>query len=356
MNSKITFSDLINKIATETGVSKQFVHDILKEAGNIIKEGLERDGRVRISGLGYFKLKWTKARRGRNPQTGETIEIPAHNKVNFMPELSFRKYINRKYKDLRSIDFKEEIEAGLTFVGKEQEPTEIVEPEPTSIRAEQEAAKTKIVSEPPETQIERKGILKKIPVWLWLTTIILIVALVSLLWQPWKTTIPISEEVKVPESIVEEIETETEKPELEPVEPTPLEMGTPGGRHIIKPGDKLWDLAQNYYHEAYLWPNIFRVNLDKIKNPDTMLAGIEIQIPPLQGKFGSLTEKDIKEIAEGYIQVYLVYKQLDKEKVHYYLWVTKCCDIPDLINQFRDEIDEADINLVTGIGGSPGIK
>lgn len=356
MSNKITFSDLINKIAVETGFSKKFVHDILREVVNIIKEGLERDGRVRIKGLGYFKLKWTNARRGRNPQTGETIEIPAHNKVNFMPELSFRKYINRKYKDLRSIDFKEEIETDLPSVGKEQEPTKIVEPEPPSVRTEQEAVKAKIISEPSEIQIERKGILKKIPVWIWITTIILIVAIVSFLWQPWKTTKPVSEEVKVIESIVEEIESEAEKLVPEPVEPIPSEMGTPGGQYIVKPGDKLWNLAQDYYNEAYLWPNIFRVNLDKIKNPDTMVTGIEVKIPPLEGKFGSLTEKDIKEIAEGYVQVYLVYKQIGKEKAYYYLWVTKCCDIPDLINQFRDKIDEADINLITGIGGSPGIK
>lgn len=356
MSSKVTFSDLINKIASETGSSKKFVHSLLKEVVNIIKEGLERDGRIRIKGIGYFKLKWTKARRGRNPQTGETIEIPAHNKVNFMPELSFREYINRKYKDLQSIDFKEEIEADLTSVGKEQEPTKIVEPEPLSGRTEQETIEAKVISEPSETRIERKGILKRIPVWKWITTIILIVAIVSFLWQPWKTIKPVSEEVKVSESIVEEIESEAEKPVPEPVEPTPSKMGTLGGKHIIKPGDKLWDLAQDYYNEAYLWPNIFRVNLDKIKNPDTMVAGIEIQIPSLEGKFGSLSEKDIREIAEGYVQVYLVYKQLGKEKAYYYLWVTKCCDIPDLIYQFKDKINEADINLVTGIGGSPEIK
>jgi DNA-binding protein HU-beta len=356
MSSKITFSDLISKVAEKTGASKQFIHDLLKEMGSVVKEGLGRDGRVRIKGLGYFKLKWIKTRSGRNPQTGETIEIPAHNKVNFRPELSFRRYINRKYKDLKPTDIIGKIEEDLAFVGKEQEPTEIVKPEHSAAQTERKVGKTKIVTEPILKQPERKNILRKIPVWLWLAGIILIVIIVSFILVPWKTAKPVSEQVKVSESIVEETESETKKPELESVEPTPLETGISGGQHIVRPGDKLWVLAQDYYQEAYLWPNIFRVNPDKINNPDSLVTGINITVPPLEGKIGSLTEKDIKDVAEGYLLVYLVYKQLGKEKAYYYLWVTKCYDVSDLISQFRDKIEGGDINLVTDIGGSPEIK
>ena len=101
MSSKITFSNLINKIAAETGVSKQFIHDILKEVGNIIKEGLERDGRVRIRGLGYFKLKWTKARRGRNPQTGEDLMLGERRVVRFKCSGILRDKMNREGQGLR---------------------------------------------------------------------------------------------------------------------------------------------------------------------------------------------------------------------------------------------------------------
>jgi DNA-binding protein HU-beta len=38
---------------------------------------------VAISGFGTFKVKQTKARQGRNPKTGETIQIPAKKKVAF---------------------------------------------------------------------------------------------------------------------------------------------------------------------------------------------------------------------------------------------------------------------------------
>ncbi|GAJ07264.1 unnamed protein product, partial [marine sediment metagenome] len=90
MNEKITFVKLLDKIAEETGASKQLIHDLLIETVNLTREGLNRDGYVNLSGLGRFRLKWHKARSGRNPQTGEKIEIPGHNSVNFKAEANLR--------------------------------------------------------------------------------------------------------------------------------------------------------------------------------------------------------------------------------------------------------------------------
>lgn len=50
---------------------------------------------VRLAGLGSFKVKETKARTGRNPQTGETMDIPAKKKVRFSPA----KALKEKLKD-----------------------------------------------------------------------------------------------------------------------------------------------------------------------------------------------------------------------------------------------------------------
>ena len=48
-----------------------------------IKKSLKKKDPVTISGFGTFKVKQTKARQGRNPKTGETIQIPAKRKVAF---------------------------------------------------------------------------------------------------------------------------------------------------------------------------------------------------------------------------------------------------------------------------------
>lgn len=50
-----------------------------------IEAGLNRDGDVSLKGFGTFKVKHNKARKGRNPKTGEAIDIPASKGVHFKP-------------------------------------------------------------------------------------------------------------------------------------------------------------------------------------------------------------------------------------------------------------------------------
>jgi len=58
-------------------------------------ETLERGEKIKISGFGNFVLKEKAARRGRNPQTGEKIEIAGRRVVKFKPSLVLRKALNR---------------------------------------------------------------------------------------------------------------------------------------------------------------------------------------------------------------------------------------------------------------------
>ena len=97
MSNKITFSDLVERIAEETGTTERMIHGLFKEMVAVSKEGLLSDGHVYITGLGTFKLKWRDARQGINPQTGEPIEIPAQNRVYFKPEAALRRFVNREY-------------------------------------------------------------------------------------------------------------------------------------------------------------------------------------------------------------------------------------------------------------------
>ena len=76
----------------------------------------------------------------------------------------------------------------------------------------------------------------------------------------------------------------------------------------------------------------------------------------MQGKPGSLTEKDIKNIAEGFVETYLVYKGLGKEKALYYLWVVNKWNAQEVIEKYKNRIDEADLKLVKKIEGEPVIR
>ena len=74
-------SDLVDALANRTGMTKadaaRAVDALFGPDGGIIAKALKGDKRVQITGFGTFEAKRRKARTGRNPRTGQTIQIPA---------------------------------------------------------------------------------------------------------------------------------------------------------------------------------------------------------------------------------------------------------------------------------------
>ena len=75
-------AQLVGKIAEQTTTKKQ-AQDLVDTVLNSIRDSLKSKEDVAISGFGTFRVKQTKARMGRNPKTGETIQIPAKKKIAF---------------------------------------------------------------------------------------------------------------------------------------------------------------------------------------------------------------------------------------------------------------------------------
>ncbi|HEC68835.1 MAG TPA: HU family DNA-binding protein [Candidatus Omnitrophica bacterium] len=75
-------AQLIAKVAEKTETKKQ-AQEIVELILDTIKSTLKKREPVAISGFGTFKVKETKPRTGRNPKTGETIQIPAKKKLSF---------------------------------------------------------------------------------------------------------------------------------------------------------------------------------------------------------------------------------------------------------------------------------
>ena len=75
--------DLIEKVAKECGLSKTASDQVLNSILNAITGAVTAGDKVTLIGFGTFSVSARPARDGRNPQTGETIQIPAKKIVKF---------------------------------------------------------------------------------------------------------------------------------------------------------------------------------------------------------------------------------------------------------------------------------
>ena len=76
-------SELVEEVSGRAGLGRKDVADVLSKAIQVITETLRAGGDVRIQNLGTFSIADTKAKQGRNPRTGEPIEIAAARKIKF---------------------------------------------------------------------------------------------------------------------------------------------------------------------------------------------------------------------------------------------------------------------------------
>lgn len=84
---------LINKVSANARVRKSQAVRTIKSLVSAIRDSIKSGDKISLAGLGTFRAKARKARKGRNPKTGETIQIPAGRKISFKPSLSLKKLI-----------------------------------------------------------------------------------------------------------------------------------------------------------------------------------------------------------------------------------------------------------------------
>jgi len=97
MSEKLNHSDISALLAKEAGLSVAKADFFTKALFDIIIEGLEQDGIVKINGLGTFKVTDVADRSSVNVNTGEKIEIKGHRKLTFVPAESLKECVNRPF-------------------------------------------------------------------------------------------------------------------------------------------------------------------------------------------------------------------------------------------------------------------
>lgn len=79
----MTKADIVERLYERVGLPKQEVSDVVESVFDLIKARLEQGEKIKISGFGNFTVRTKQARRGRNPQTGETITLPGRRVLSF---------------------------------------------------------------------------------------------------------------------------------------------------------------------------------------------------------------------------------------------------------------------------------
>lgn len=89
----MTKNELIEKVAKKANLTKRAAADAVNQTFSLIRDGLVRGEKVVITGFGTFLVRSRVARRGRNPQTGATIQIPSKKLPSFAAGKTIKRLI-----------------------------------------------------------------------------------------------------------------------------------------------------------------------------------------------------------------------------------------------------------------------
>ncbi|MFW5878538.1 MAG: integration host factor subunit alpha [Myxococcota bacterium] len=90
----MTKADIIESVYGKVGLSKKESAEIVEAVFDTMKDILERGEKIKISGFGNFIVRDKRSRIGRNPQTGEEIEIGARRVLTFRPSQVLKTTLN----------------------------------------------------------------------------------------------------------------------------------------------------------------------------------------------------------------------------------------------------------------------
>lgn len=83
-------SNLINKLAEKTSIPKEKAAQVVNTILDEISTALAKGDRVEIRNFGNFTVRVRKAHTGRNPKTGESVEVPEKKTPHFKPGLELQ--------------------------------------------------------------------------------------------------------------------------------------------------------------------------------------------------------------------------------------------------------------------------
>jgi len=90
----MTRTELVANVAEKSGITKKDADKVLSSVFETIKQALVEGDKVQVIGFGTFEIRNRSARKGRNPQTGEEIDIPASKLPSFKAGKALKEAVN----------------------------------------------------------------------------------------------------------------------------------------------------------------------------------------------------------------------------------------------------------------------
>ena len=90
----MTKADLVEEVVKISRVSKKHAEIIVNTVFGSIVEALQRDDKIELRGFGSFRVRHRRSRQGRNPKTGDRVEVPEKRIPYFKPGKELKDLIN----------------------------------------------------------------------------------------------------------------------------------------------------------------------------------------------------------------------------------------------------------------------
>lgn len=90
----MTKADMINQVATDTGLTKAASKKVIDVILQHVVKTLKKKGRVTLYGFGIFEVVKRKKRMARNPRTNEPVPIKAHKAIKFKSAKALKEMLN----------------------------------------------------------------------------------------------------------------------------------------------------------------------------------------------------------------------------------------------------------------------
>lgn len=91
----MTKADLVEIVAKEADMTKKDVEQLVEIIFDSIVSTLNKGEKIELRGFGSFRVRERNARKGRNPKTGEPVQIPAKRVAYFKPGKDLKDIINK---------------------------------------------------------------------------------------------------------------------------------------------------------------------------------------------------------------------------------------------------------------------